>query len=143
MITMEPMDSMHRRRQMLKDACLAYADHPEDYITVTIAQHLKAHGQDTDDDTVLALADLLATISLRQDEPRFSAYDYADAVENHPDAPAFAQLVTWFKDCKDTDIWDRLIIRMAEDKRATYSHDIASEVLTTTELKELLLNQMT
>ena len=46
MITMEPMDNMHRRRQMLKEACLTYADHPEDYITVVIAQHLKAHGQE-------------------------------------------------------------------------------------------------
>ena len=143
MITMEPMDNMHRRRQMLKEACRAYADHPEDYITVVIAQHLKAHGQETDNETALALGDLLATIQLRQDEPRFSAYDYADAVENHPDAPTPAQLVRWFKTCKDTDIWDRLIIRMAEDKRETYSRDITSEFLTAAELKDILSKQTT
>lgn len=140
MITMEPRDTMNRRRQMLKEACQAYADHPEDYITVTTAQHLKAHMPDINDDTALALADLLATISLRQDEPRFSIYDYVDAVENHPDAPTPDKLVTWFKNCKDTDTWDRLLIRMAEDKRETYSYNISPELLTVKYLKECLEN---
>lgn len=138
MITTEPRDTMSRRRQMLKEACQTYANHPEDYITVIIAQHLKGHMPDINDDTALALADLLATISLRQDEPRFSVYDYVDAIENHPDAPTPDELVTWFKNCKDTDTWDRLLIRMAEDKRETYSYDISPELLTAKDLKKLL-----
>ena len=68
------------------------------------------------------MANIIASIPLRNNEAGFSIYDYMDAVANNQLIPNYRVLIDAFdRQGEDTSDWDNAIIALAEYKRHVYT----------------------
>lgn len=84
-----------------------------------IAANLQLDGYQAAESQLLALAERIYEVCIRTDEPRFTWYDYADAIINWPARISTDLLLN----LSDED-FEEIIIYMAIRKRETYSADI-------------------
>ena len=84
-----------------------------------IAANLQLDGYQAAESQLLALAERIYEVCIRTDEPRFTWYDYADALINWPARISTDLLLN----LSDED-FEEIIIYMAIRKRETYSADI-------------------
>lgn len=122
MFTMEPKKQPELIRQMfnqLKDYREASTNA---YLIASTALDLYVERDEPVDDCI-ALANIIASIPLRNNEAGFSIYDYMDAVANNQLIPNYRVLIDAFnRQEEDTSDWDNAIIALAEYKRRVYTH---------------------
>lgn len=122
MFTMEPKKQPELIRQMfnqLKDYREASTNA---YLIASTALDLYVERDEPVDDCI-ALANIIASIPLRNNEAGFSIYDYMDAVANNQLIPNYRVLIDAFdRQGEDTSDWDNAIITLAEYKRRVYTH---------------------
>ena len=122
MFTMEPKKQPELIRQMfnqLKDYREASTNA---YLIASTALDLYVEKGEPVDDCI-ALANIIASIPLRNNEAGFSIYDYMDAVANNQLIPNYRVLIDAFdRQGEDTSDWDNAIIALAGYKRRVYTH---------------------
>lgn len=122
MFTMEPKKQPELIRQMfnqLKDYREASTNA---YLIASTALDLYIKRDEPVNDCI-ALANIIASIPLRNNEAGFSIYDYMDAVANNQLIPNYRVLIDAFdRQGDDTSDWDNAIITLAEYKRRVYTH---------------------
>lgn len=84
-----------------------------------IAAKLKKDGYQAAESQLLALAERIYEVCISTDEPRFTWYDYADAIINWPARISIDLLLN----LSDED-FEEIIVYMAIRKRETYSADV-------------------
>jgi len=84
-----------------------------------IAAKLQLDGYQAAEPQLLALAERIYGVCIRTDEPRFTWYDYADAIINWPARISTILLLN----VSDED-FEEIIVYMASRKRETYSADV-------------------
>lgn len=116
---MKPLPANSPMLAMAETMDKSFLNNPSAYLVAVTAVQLHQEQPAENLETCVQLANLLVSVNERNDEPRFSAYDYADAVCNHDKAPNFSVLLEKYSEDEQT--WDDLIIALAADKRQTYT----------------------
>lgn len=132
MFTMEPRTQKELIRHIF-DQMKEYRETSANaYLIAVTALDLYTE-QDEPVETCIELANLITSIPLRNDEPRFSVYDYMDAVANSTLSPGYQKLIDAFnRQPKDSNEWDSLIIALTEHKRFVYNNDWNQDALVST-----------